>query len=136
VGGRKLGGILVEGRLRGVEVASLVVGVGMNVRAQSFPPDIADRATSLRALGCADLDRSTLAAALLAAIGEAAARFERDGLASFLGELSARDALRGARVDVSGVRGVAEGIDADGRLLVRRDDGSVERVASGEVIVC
>lgn len=131
--GRKLGGVLVEGRLRGAEVGSLVVGVGVNVRTQSFPDAIAARATSLFLLGCRDLDRATLAAQLIAAIGEAAAVFEREHLAPFAADLARRDALRGARVDVSDQRGVAEGIDEEGRLLVRSDDGVLHRIAAGEV---
>lgn len=133
VGGRKLGGILVEGRLRGEEVAHLVVGVGLNVRASSFPAEIADRATSLRALGSGHLERASIAAALLAEIGAVLPIFEAEGLALLLPELAARDVLRGRRVDVSGESGVAEGIDESGKLLVRRDDGSLCRVASGEV---
>jgi BirA family biotin operon repressor/biotin-[acetyl-CoA-carboxylase] ligase len=134
-GGRKLGGVLVEGRLRGAEVSSLVVGLGVNVRDEDLPPAIADRATSLRMLGCADLDRATLAAALLAAIGAAADRFVALGLAPFMRDLAARDVLKGSRVDVGGVSGVADGIDVEGRLLIRRDDGSLSRVVSGEVTV-
>lgn len=133
-GRRKLGGVLVEGRLRGAEVASLVIGVGINVRTQSFPEAIADRATSLRALGFPDVDRGSLAASLLASIGASIDLFERRGLTPFVSELAARDVLRGARVDVSGVRGVAEGIDEGGRLLVRADDGVIYRQSSGEVI--
>jgi BirA family biotin operon repressor/biotin-[acetyl-CoA-carboxylase] ligase len=132
-GGRKLGGILVEGRLRGAEVAHVVVGLGLNVRTAVFPPEIADRATSLQRLGCKSLERSVIAAALLAEIGAGLSVFEAEGLEPFLRELSARDVLRGTRVDVSGERGVAEGIDKDGRLLIRREDGSLCRVASGEV---
>jgi BirA family biotin operon repressor/biotin-[acetyl-CoA-carboxylase] ligase len=132
-GGRKLGGILVEGRLRGAEVAHVVVGLGLNIRASAFPPEIAERATSLQKLGCERLDRAVMAAALLAEIGAGLALFEAEGLTPFLTELSSRDVLRGSRVDVSGERGVAEGIDAAGRLLVRREDGLLSRVASGEV---
>jgi BirA family biotin operon repressor/biotin-[acetyl-CoA-carboxylase] ligase len=134
-GGRKLGGVLVEGRLRGAEVSSLVVGLGINVRDEDLPPAIADRATSLRMLGCADLDRASLAAALLAAIGAAADRFVALGLTPFMCDLAARDVLKGSRVDVGGVSGVADGIDVEGRLLIRRDDGSLSRVVSGEVTI-
>lgn len=130
---RKLAGILVEGQLRGGDVAGLIIGIGVNVRAAAFPPDIADRATSLRLAGAADLDRSALAAELIAAVGEALDRYEEDRLASFLPDLAARDALRGAQVVVSGVRGEAAGIDAEGRLLVRGDAGAVVPVATGEV---
>jgi BirA family biotin operon repressor/biotin-[acetyl-CoA-carboxylase] ligase len=130
---RKLAGVLVEGQLRGDTVASLVVGAGVNVRATSFPPEIAGRATSLALLGCDGLDRSAIAAALIAAIGSAVARFEVDRLASFHDDLARLDGLRGAPVEVAGVRGVAEGIDREGRLLVRPDGGEVEAVVSGEV---
>jgi BirA family biotin operon repressor/biotin-[acetyl-CoA-carboxylase] ligase len=133
-GGRKLCGVLVEGRLRGAEVSTLVVGVGVNVRAASFPEEIAARATSLRMLGCADLDRGSLAASILKELGEASALFEERGLEPFLDELARRDVLRGERVEVGGVRGVGEGIDRDGFLLVRDGEGALHRVASGEAI--
>lgn len=132
VSGKKLGGVLVEGRLRGAEVASIVAGIGVNVRTESFPADIAHRATSLRAIGCADLRRAALAASIIDEIGRAIPLFELRGLEPFLGELSRRDALRDQRVDVGGVIGSGEGIDAAGHLLLRGDDGELHRVTSGE----
>jgi BirA family biotin operon repressor/biotin-[acetyl-CoA-carboxylase] ligase len=130
---RKLAGVLVEGQLRGSEVTGLVAGVGLNVHARAFPEEIADRAVSLAMLGDGPLDRSAIAASVLAAIANASARFEEDRLASFAADLARLDALRGARVEVSGVRGVASGIDAEGRLLVRADHGALTPVVSGEV---
>jgi BirA family biotin operon repressor/biotin-[acetyl-CoA-carboxylase] ligase len=129
---RKLAGVLVEGQLRGSEVTSVVAGVGLNVHATSFPPDIAARATSLALLGAEQLDRSMLAARLLAAVGEAILCFEESGLTTFSADLARLDALLGARVEVSGVRGTAEGIDGEGRLLVRTDRGTTP-VLSGQV---
>jgi BirA family biotin operon repressor/biotin-[acetyl-CoA-carboxylase] ligase len=134
-GKRKLAGVLVEGQLRGVEVVSLVAGVGVNVHATSFPEEIAARATSLSLLGGEGVDRSVLAARLVAAIAAAARRFEEDRLASFSGDLARLDGLRGARVEVAGVRGVAEGIDDEGRLLVRERGGEITPVVSGEVVL-
>jgi BirA family biotin operon repressor/biotin-[acetyl-CoA-carboxylase] ligase len=128
-------GILVEAQLRGAGVASLVVGVGLNVRTTAFPPELADRATSLAALGCHGLDRSILAAQMCDAIAASIARFERDGLEGFLPSLARLDALRGLDVDVPPVHGTAVGIDADGALLVRQQDGTVVAVTSGEVAV-
>lgn len=132
---RKLAGVLVEGQLRGAEVVSLVAGVGVNVHASGFPDEIAGRATSLALLGGQGLDRSILAARLLAAVGEAVAGFEKDRLASFSADLARLDALRGSTVEVSGVRGMAEGIDPEGRLLVRGEGGGVTPVVSGEVVL-
>ena len=132
-GGRQLAGVLVEGQLRGADVSSLVVGLGVNVHATAFPPELAARATSLALLGVADRDRSALAAALLLAIGAAVRRFEALRLQGFLAAITRRDALFGQLVDVGGVRGTAAGIDAEGRLLVRGEGGAITAVASGEV---
>jgi len=132
--GRKLAGVLVEGQLRGSAVQGLIVGVGVNVRTRDFPEDLADRATSLALLGVPAVDRPQLAARMILALEEAIARFERSRLQGFLGTLARRDALLGKPVVVGEVRGIAAGIDAEGRLLVRDDAGEVKVVASGEAI--
>jgi BirA family transcriptional regulator, biotin operon repressor / biotin---[acetyl-CoA-carboxylase] ligase len=132
---RKLSGILVEGQLRGDSVSSLIVGVGVNVNVRSFPPELADRATSLALLGCGGLSRERLAAELLAALGDTAARFEAEQLAPFAEDLARLDWLRGRRVEVGGAFGIASGIDPEGQLLVQGPDGIVRAVAAGEVSV-
>jgi BirA family transcriptional regulator, biotin operon repressor / biotin---[acetyl-CoA-carboxylase] ligase len=133
-GGRKLAGVLVEGQLRGSEVSSLIVGLGVNVHATEFPEELAARATSLALLGVLDRDRSALAAELIVAIDAAVRRFEAQRLHGFLEAIARRDALLGQTVEVSGVRGTAVGIDAEGRLLVRRDSGEITAIVSGEVL--
>ena len=57
----------------------------------------------------------------------------RDGLAAFADRVAAHDLLRGREIAVGSVRGTACGIDALGRLLVERADGSVEAIVSGHV---
>ena len=133
VGGRKLAGILVEGQLRGDVVTSLVLGVGVNVHSQRFPPELEGHATSLRLLGSAELDRNVVAARLVAEMTARVRVFEREGFASIKGELTRRDALLGQQIAVEDLRGVASGIDDDGRLLVRDDDGSTRAIVAGEV---
>ena len=132
--GRKLAGVLVEGQLRGADVASLIVGLGVNVHAIAFPPELAARATSLALLGVADRDRSELAAALILAIGAAVRRFETQRLQGFLAAITRRDALLGQLVEIASVRGTAAGIDAEGRLLVRGEGGEITAIVSGEVV--
>lgn len=134
-GGRKLAGILVEAQLRGDSVSSVIVGVGLNVHASSFPPELSERATSLAMLGIDDVPRELLAAELLQAIGDAAARFEAGKLAPFAEDLARMDWLRGRRVEVAGVAGIAAGIDPEGHLLIRGEDGVLRAVAAGEVSV-
>lgn len=133
--GRKLAGVLVEGQLRGDRVASLVAGIGLNVNARSFPPELAQRATSLALLGVDARDRSQLAAALIAEVGRLVALYEEARLGPMLPEIRALDVLRGREVDVAGTRGVAVGIDDAGRLLLRDAAGAVHAVVSGEVIL-
>lgn len=133
-GPMKLAGVLVEASFRGGDLGALIVGVGVNVHAQGFPADIAARATSLHLLGAQTISRGAIAARLLHAFGEAIAAFETDGLAPSLPELRARDALFGCAVEVGSRRGVAAGIDDEGRLLVRTD-AVVSPVSAGEPLL-
>jgi BirA family transcriptional regulator, biotin operon repressor / biotin---[acetyl-CoA-carboxylase] ligase len=135
VDGRKIAGILVEGQLRGDRVASVVAGIGLNVRTRSFPPELARRATSLVLAGAVDPDRASSAAALLAEVGSVTSMHEAAGLAPLLAEIRAADFLRGRALEVAGLRGVGDGIDDAGRLLVRDAAGDVHAVASGEVLL-
>ncbi|MBI4700745.1 MAG: biotin--[acetyl-CoA-carboxylase] ligase [Deltaproteobacteria bacterium] len=133
VAGRKVAGVLVEARSRGSGPPEVVAGIGLNVHAARFPDAIAGRATSLRLLGCEGLDRSELAALLIAELGRVLADFEQARVGPFLAELGARDALRGRTVRVEGLVGTAAGLDELGRLLVRTAQGCVHAVVAGQV---
>jgi BirA family biotin operon repressor/biotin-[acetyl-CoA-carboxylase] ligase len=132
--GRKLGGVLIETVPRG-ESRLAVVGVGVNVLPQSLS-DLSHGYACLQ-----EIDAQASAPAALATVALPLVRaikvFERDGLAPFLAGYGARDLLAGQRVgttldDVP--EGVAEGIDAQGALLVRHG-GMLHAVAGGEVSV-
>ena len=130
--GRKLAGVLIEtapfatGRVA-------VVGVGVNVAVQQ----VADAASGVAGLD--EIDAGATVASALArivpALVAALRRFDAEGFASFADRYAARDLLRGLRVTGDagpGVReGIADGIAADGALLLRTASG-VEAVASGE----
>lgn len=47
VNNRKLGGVLIENQLSGNRIRSSVIGVGINIKQQTFPADIQDKATSV-----------------------------------------------------------------------------------------
>lgn len=130
LGDRKVAGILLE------TVGSAVIcGVGVNVNQSGSELPAATRlgAASLRLTTGRTHDRAMLLAGLLVALERRYDEWRDDDLWPLLPELDRRDALRGRQVNVSGVSGVAAGIAADGRLQITRDDGTVERVASGEV---
>lgn len=130
----KLGGILVESRTqRGGAVA--ICGIGINLRE---PPAVELADGALPAVGLRHTGRAPeideLAAGILAASLATFERFAALGFASFVDDWSARDWLRGRRVAVSEppVAGVADGIDAEGRLAVRAPD-ALHHVTSGTV---
>lgn len=139
VHGRKLAGILVEATFRGARPHALIVGVGMNVHQSEFPDELDDRATSLVMAGARECDRSRIAARLLLEIEHVYDRYRREGLGAFAAELDALDGLRGRAVSFShgasepAKRGVADGVDAEGRLRVRLPDEEIELVTSGAV---
>lgn len=122
--GRKLAGILVEGR---PQEGWAVVGIGLNVTTESFPPELAEIATSLRIAG-AELDTETVLAALLGSLDEWLEAPPEEVLAAW----SERDALHGERVRWSEGEGVAAGIDESGALVVKTDNGHVT-LDAGEI---
>jgi BirA family biotin operon repressor/biotin-[acetyl-CoA-carboxylase] ligase len=133
-GDRKIAGVLVEAITTGSRVDAVVVGFGVNVHARGFPPEIADRATSVALVGSATPDRGALLADVLAALDRDLAVVVARGLGVVRARLESADALRGRRVrNDAGDEGVAAGIDDDGRLTVVRDGGAISRWAAGEV---
>lgn len=116
---RKLSGVLVEGAIAGARVDHVVVGIGVNVGRSSFPPELEAIATSLARAGARDLDRGSLALAVLAALDEELEAFTLAPQAIGL-RLAPHDAILGRDVVLENeVRGVADGVEADGRLRVR-----------------
>ena len=133
---RKFAGILIDSEVQGAEVAHTILGIGLNVNLDVARfPDLAGIATSLAAEAGRSFDRLALLVDLLA-------RLERryDQLLtgpSLLPEWIAASATLGRRIRASSPAGVetglAEAIDEEGALLLRRDDGSIARLLAAEV---
>lgn len=137
IDGRKVAGVLVEGVARVHGPAHYVVGIGLNVNGGDFPVEIAQTATSLRRVLGAPLDRGAVLTELCACLErrlDAVLQGDEGALAALIDSLRARCDTLGTRVRIEGVVGLAVDLEPDGALRVARDDGSVERVRSGEVI--
>jgi len=134
-GGRKLAGVLVEAMTVGARVEAVIVGVGLNVHTRAFPSELASVATSVAlAAPGRELDRASLLAAVLASLDRDLHVVLARGLGLVRDRLEEADGLRGRRVrNDGGGEGVGLGIDDDGRLVVRQDDGSIARWVAGEV---
>jgi BirA family biotin operon repressor/biotin-[acetyl-CoA-carboxylase] ligase len=128
----KVAGVLVEASLSGTSVEAIVVGVGVNVHTRAFPPELAAIATSIELAGGATT-RSALMSDILASLERDGPLAAARGIGPLHARLTAADALRGARVRSESGEGIAEGIDTEGRLVVRTDDGTIARFTAGEV---
>ena len=124
VDGRKVAGILVEGR---PQERWAVVGIGLNValRPEDFPPELRETAGTL------DLEPGAIEPTLDALM----ARLEHwttSPAESVLEAVRGRDALLGHHVRWAGGIGRGAGIDTDGRLRVATESGTVA-LDAGEV---
>jgi BirA family transcriptional regulator, biotin operon repressor / biotin---[acetyl-CoA-carboxylase] ligase len=131
--GRKLAGVLVESQASAARVHSVVVGVGINVSQAEFPEPIATLATSLALLGATDTEREGLLADVLAGVAARLEVLDTEGPAAVVRELREHDALLGRPLLVDGRPGVGAGVDEQGRLLLRTENGQVEAQLSGHV---
>ncbi len=124
LGGRKVAGILVEARL---QERWAVVGIGLNValREADFPMELRDRAGTL------GLEPDAIEPTL-DALMRALARWLAADSDAVLEAVRGRDAVLGRPVRWGGRTGVGAGVDDDGRLVVRTEDGEV-RLDAGEV---
>ena len=113
----------------------VVSGVGVNVfqTEEELPTDTPVPVGSLATLTGRPPDRAELLASLLEILEHRYDAWCRSGLTPLLDELEARNVLRGLAVRVGAASGTAGVIAPDGRLTVRRGDGSTVLVGSGEV---
>jgi BirA family biotin operon repressor/biotin-[acetyl-CoA-carboxylase] ligase len=136
VAGRKIAGILSESELMGQNVSYALVGIGVNVNTDMAAyPQSAPLATSVMTELGREASREALAANILN-------EFETLYLAALAGEpidkeWRARLGTLGKKVQVRfGQRveeGLAEDVDRDGDLILRRADGSRLAIAAGDV---
>jgi BirA family biotin operon repressor/biotin-[acetyl-CoA-carboxylase] ligase len=128
IDGRKLAGILVEGR---PQEGWAVLGIGLNVGTteDEFPGELRGLATSLSASTGAE--PPPLDAVLGHLLNALEARLA-DSPDAIVGSWRERDALSGRKVRWQGGEGTATGIDESGALIVDTDSGRVT-LDAGEV---
>jgi len=134
--GKKAGGILTESGMTGGCLDYVVVGVGLNVNlAVSALPELSGIATSLSQELGREVSRLELLWRILEGI-EARYGSLRSGESPHE-EWVARLINLGRQVQVTTSQGVlvgwAEGVDADGALILRDPDGQRERILAGDV---
>ena len=136
VNGRKLAGILTQGRSRGDgSLDFAVIGVGVNLAATDLGAELRDVATSTEECGGGIPDRYALAARI---VKEIYSVLDEANYSSTLAEYRRRSLLTGRWVRVifseSEYPARVTGIDGEFRLLLERDGESVT-LSTGEVSV-
>ena len=136
---RKLCGILAE-TIDTKDGRALVVGIGINVSAAAFPPEIADRAISIQEATSKIPDRELILQRLVKNI----VRYYKllntnNGNAQIVDAWSSRSSYAyGKSVRVSAneeiIHGVTRGLEGDGALRVETDEGEIKVVHAGDVV--
>jgi BirA family biotin operon repressor/biotin-[acetyl-CoA-carboxylase] ligase len=137
LGGKKLCGILAETVTSGGGTPDVLLGIGINVNTRRFPPELRDRATSLRLETGRDMDRETVLQAVLARLDALHDGGLSDRRADWLDRYRSLCDTPGSRVNVTQGsvtrQGLALYVDENAALRVRFDGGAEETVLSGEV---
>lgn len=140
VNGKKVCGILTEMSTELECINYVVVGIGINANTEEFPEDIREIATSLSIETGERISRSRLISAVMKAMEKYYSLFmETKNMSGLLEPYHRMLANKGNVVRVlapgNEYNGIAEGINEEGELLVRTEDGELRTVLSGEVSV-
>lgn len=138
LGSKKCGGILVESRMEEDHIISAVVGIGLNVNftMQQAVPELASIATTISDELGRNVDREALASALLANLDRSYSHLcaGQDLTQEWRSQLSTIGTFVRIQSPWGNEEGVARDVDADGSLLLEQPDGTIAKVAVGEVI--
>jgi BirA family biotin operon repressor/biotin-[acetyl-CoA-carboxylase] ligase len=138
IGDKKVSGILTEIKAQPDRVDFLVLGVGVNVN--TSPGDIPPEATSLKEASGNAVDRSELVRKILEDFERSYSRLRKEGFKGLRDECKAMSLVIGNYVKVKehtrAIEGLAADIDEKGALIIRTDTGLMQRVFSGDVVLC
>ena len=140
VNGKKVAGLLNEMSAETDRVATVVLGIGVNLNMtrEQFPADLRHPASSLLLESGGPIDRTAFTRRLLEELDGLYDRYLEGGFDGIRREWLDLCGVVGRRVRVddggaSPREGVVTGIDESGALLLRRDDGRLEPVYAGDV---
>lgn len=133
---RKCAGILAE-TFHSPQSAFLVLGMGLNVNEGRFPAELREVATSLhQASGGAEIDRNTLAIAILRQLSQLSLRMDGE-FSGLIAEVRRRSWLLGKRISarMNGlwIEGDAVDLNDEGHLVLRNKDETVVLTSAEQV---
>jgi BirA family biotin operon repressor/biotin-[acetyl-CoA-carboxylase] ligase len=138
INGKKVCGILTEMSAELDRLHAVVLGIGLNVNHREMPANLKQIATSLRMEGRKIYSRAQILAALLKELEKKYRLLLDDGSAAIAQAWAAASSYaEGKRVRVlSGsdeFAATTAGVEPNGALRIRREDGREESLVSGEI---
>jgi len=134
IGPRKAGGILVEAQAEGSNATAAVIGIGINLHQQRFPPGLATEPTSLDLETGRYNSRQDLLIAILRELHAEISQIPNNFPAIPARIAAISTWVQGKRVEVHGPQpctGITAGLDAHGFLRVRTVNGLVTVTTGG-----
>ena len=138
--GKKVSGILTEARIDSDRMHTLILGLGLNINStpKSFPKEIQSIATSLRAETNQSYDMNAMSIEIIQSTIRAYKKCIKNGEKdSLIKAWEAFDYLKNKPVSLTEngqkISGLALGINAYGALQVRKNNGSIHSIHSGDV---
>lgn len=140
IGDKKVSGILVESEVAGRQLNHVILGIGVNINFDtSVFPEISDIATSLSCELGKNVDREEFICTLLFELEKLYLELRAGSYSCVYKQWKEHLETLGKPVVIrSGQRvekGSAEDVTKDGRLLLRRADGSLIEITAGDVTV-
>ena len=138
--GKKVSGILTEARIDSDRMHTIILGLGLNINSspRSFPEEIKSIATSLRAETNQSYDMNVLSIEIIQATVRAYNKCIEDSNKDALSKAwDAFDYLKNQPVTLTEngqkISGIALGINAYGALQVKKNNGTIHSIHSGDV---
>ena len=128
--GRKIAGILVE-KMKEI----IAVGVGLNVNQKELPPDLRDKATSMKIESGRTYNRREVILNLLDFLNRELRRYREEGFRKIREEIDEKLLFKDEEVVLISEKpeaGILLGIDKEGFLLLQTAEG-VKNIPAGEV---
>ena len=133
VDNKKLGGVLCEINAEIDRINFVVAGIGLNINSRDLPQE----ATSIFRLTKTKYCRVLLLSALLKELEELYLQVQKKGFKIVRDEWQEYCMLWGTRIKVkvfdNSIEGEAMGLDEEGYLRLRRDNGFIDRISSGDI---
>jgi len=138
INGRKSAGILTEMHGEQDRIHYLIIGIGINTHHMNYPQDIENKAISIAEVIDKEPKRAALIQRFLEKFEEEYGAFETLGFDPFYERYNRQLYGKGKTIVVSQLngqdKGYIEGIDRNGYLMIKKGDGQIKKVTSGDIL--